>query len=413
MLRDHDLICLSITPWETHLPSSGHYLMREFAKTNRVLFVDHPLTLKDCLTGRSDPGWEERLKRTFGRSPALRSLSDPERSLWVLTPPPIIPNGLPRPWYDLGLAVSARRVRHAIRAACRELGFKRPIFWVSFDVPLGSELAGRLGERLVVYHCFDAIEGEPYIARHGERLEAALMRRSDVVFTTSEDLQARKGIAHENGHFVPNGVDFRHFARALDPRLRVPDDLARLPRPVLGYLGNLEARVDFALLEGVARARRDWSIALVGPVPPAYSERLRALAALPNVHALGPRQASAAPAYLKGFDVAMIPFVKSPQTRAIYPLKLNEYLAAGRPVVMTPFTDLDEFRTVCRVADGVTEWVGAIARALEEDGDEAKRERQAIARGHDWAERAERTGRILVASLIRQNAEAVSAGRIR
>lgn len=413
MLRDHDIVCLSITPWETTLPSSGHYLMREFARHNRVLFVDHPLTLKDCWTQRRDPSSRERLMRTFGRAPTLRRVPDAEREIWVLTPPPILPNGLPTALFEAGLKAASVMVARSIRSAMQRLGMRDVLYWVSFDVPLGTRLIGKLGERMVIYHCFDEIAGEPYIARHGARLEPELMRKSEVVFTTSCMLQKARQEQHPRVHFVPNGVDFAHYARALDPHTRVPDDLAALPRPVIGYLGNFESRIDFELLDQLAAARPDWSLALIGPSKGKYTQKLRTLERHPNVHVLGPRSVSEAPGYLKGFDVALIPFVLSDQTRAIYPLKINEYLAAGRPVVMTPFAPLPEFAAVSWIADGVYDTVSAIEEALGRRDPGSVSARMELARSNDWDARAQAMGRLLVERLIAQNAQMVSGGSSR
>lgn len=410
MLRDHDIICLSITPWETTLPSSGHYLMREFARHNRVLWVDHPLTFKDCWTFRRDPSTQDRLKRTFGQLPALRRFPDEQRELWVLTPPPIFPNGLPTSLYEVALNLSARLVGRAVREASWQLEMKRPIFWVSFDVPLGTRLAGKLGERMVVYHCFDEIAGESYIARHGMRLEPELMQKSDVVFTTSLELQRAKREVHPHCHFVPNGVDFDHYSQACNPATELPSDLSGIRGPLVGYLGNFESRVDFDLLEGIAAARPDWSLVLIGPSKGMYTERLRRLQTYANVHVLGSRSASLAPSYLKAFDVALIPFVHSAQTRAIYPLKLNEYLAAGRPVVMTPFAPLPEFEATCWVADGVYDFVTSIEQALAARTPEHVAARMEVARHNDWQHRAQAMGQLLVSRLIAQNAQLVTGG---
>ncbi|MNY09104.1 putative teichuronic acid biosynthesis glycosyltransferase TuaH [compost metagenome] len=209
---------------------------------------------------------------------------------------------------------------------------------------------------------------------------------------------------------MPNGVEYAHYARACDPREVIPADVACLPSPVIGYLGNLEARFDYDLIAACAAARPDWSWVLIGPVQPAYAARAEVLRRLPNVHLLGPRPASSAPGYLKGFDVGIIPFVASAQTRAIYPLKLNEYLAAGLPVVMTPFAPLDGFAGTCWIAEGQAAFGAAIAQALAARSSEHREARMALARENDWSARALAMGRILVPRLIAQNARMLSGG---
>lgn len=387
MLTGQDIVCLSIAPWETTLPSTAHFLMREFAKENQVLFVDHPLTVKDCWAQRFNPRW----RRTWGLLPRLREAG----RMHVLTPPVMTSSALPDPLFDLAMHVSAVATAQAIREAMDELGMRRPIFWVAFDVPLGFHLSGRLEESLLVYHCYDEIAGEPYIARHGSRLEPKLMQRADLVITTSRALYESRTKQHPACYWVPNGVDFERFATAQEPLLSLHPALGGIPHPILGYLGNLEARVDFELLAQLARARPDWNLVLMGPVQEGYQGRIGALSRLPNVYYLGPCPPHEAPRFLKGIDVGLIPFVHSPQTHAIYPLKLNEYLAAGLPVVMTSFAPLEEFEVVCWRADGLSAFIRGVEEALEKRGFEEVVRRQAIADRHDWSERAETLGRLL------------------
>lgn len=384
MIRGQSFVVLSITPWETPLPSSGHFLFDRFAQENRVLFVDHPLTWKDLFLREN----RHRLRRTLE---GLCALGDPSRDLWLLSPPPLLPiNGLPEGQeYDWLLERNARVVAASVKRAMNRLGMKKPIFWNSFDVPLGYALLGKLEEGLRVYHCFDEIRGEAYISRHGSRLETALIRRSDLVITSSE------GLVRPGAHFVPNGVDHEHFARALGP-IPIPPELAALPRPLIGYWGHAESRLDYDLLERLLNRRPHYTLVLVGPIHPSFRERVKRLNEYPNFFALGARPHREAPHYLKGFDVGIIPFVQSLQTRGVYPLKLNEYLAAGLPVVMTPFAPLEEFREIAHLAEGDA-FLEAIDRALLE-GDR-KDLRSAFALQNSWEDRVEKISRLLERTL--------------
>ncbi|MGE5707100.1 MAG: hypothetical protein ACM3YO_02110, partial [Bacteroidota bacterium] len=265
MIKGQSFVVLSITPWETALPSSGHFLFDRFSRENRVLFVDHPLTWKDLFRRENRP----RVRRTLE---GLASLGDPSRDLWLLSPPPLLPiNGLPDgPEYEWLLERNARLVASSIKRAMKNLGMKQPIFWNSFDVPLGYALLGKLEEGLRVYHCFDEIRGEAYIARHGSRLEELLIQRSDLVLTSSA------GLVRPGAHFVPNGVDHEHFAQALGP-IAIPPDLLPLPRPLIGYWGHVESRLDYELLERLLLARPQYTLVLVGPVHPSFRERVKRL----------------------------------------------------------------------------------------------------------------------------------------
>jgi glycosyltransferase involved in cell wall biosynthesis len=390
MLTGEAIVCLSITPWETHLPSSGHYLMREFARSNRVLFVDRPLSMKDLWTHRQNPEMAARTARTLRRTPALRSWGLSNLDGWVLSPPPTLPiNGLePGRLYEAAFMANAYWLRRSVRQAMKQLDMTAPILWVSFELPMGAALLGTLGEALSAYHCFDEVHGEAYLARHGPAQEASLIARADRVFASSRKLAEERARLRPDIRFVPNGVDFATYHRATEAQLAVPDDLAALPSPRIGYLGNIESRLDYALIEHVAIARPDWSIVLVGPAEGYWLEKVAILAQLPNVNWLGKRDPAIAPALLKGFDAAIIPFVRSPQTAAIYPLKLNEYLAAGKPVVMTPFAALDEFRDVAWIAPDAPAFVTALAEALRPAAADATRRRIARARENDWSIRA-------------------------
>lgn len=408
VLKGEHIVCLSITPWETHLPSSGHYLMREFAKCNRVLFVDRPLSVKDLWTHRHDREMSARVARTLRRKPPLRSWGIDGLDGWVLTPPPTLPiNGLEAGLlYDSAFEANAQLLRRCVRGAIDQLGMREPILWVSFELAMGAGLVGTLGERLSAYHCFDEVLGDPYLARHGPALEASLLRRADLVLASSRKLAADRAMLRPDILYVPNGVDFEAYHRALDPGVAIPRDLAQIPPPRIGYLGNLEARVDYALLERIALKRPDWSIVLVGPSEGYWREKLAILGKLSNVYVLGKRPPSEAPGILKGFDAAMIPFVRSPQTEAIYPLKLNEYLAAGKAVVMTPFSDLREFQDVAWIAPGGDAFVEALEEALRPADPEVVRKRWQTAQKNDWRDRA-----AVIAQVLAQRLGARPVGR--
>jgi len=397
MLRNESIVCLSITPWETHLPSSGHFLMREFARANRVLFVDRPLSMKDLWTHRQNPEMAARMARTLRQESPLRSWGIDGLDGWVLTPPPTLPiNGLDSGiLYDSAFVANSQLLRHSVRWAMDRLEMRDPILWISFELPMGAGLLGTLGENLSAYHCFDEVLGEPYLARHGAELEGILFERADVVFASSRKLAHDRSLIRPDILYVPNGVDFPAYHRATDPDLAIPDDLGAIPSPRIGYLGNLESRVDYALIERIALARPSWSIVLVGPSEGYWQEKLAILGKLPNVYVMGKRPPEQAPAILKAFDAAIIPFVRSPQTEAIYPLKLNEYLAAGKSVVMTPFADLWEFQNVAWIAPDPASFIAALEEALRPVSDDTLRLRWQIAQQNDWRDRAQAIAQVL------------------
>jgi UDP-galactopyranose mutase len=186
------------------------------------------------------------------------------------------------------------------------------------------------------------------------------------VFTGGQSLYEAKRSRHPDVHAFPSSVDAEHFRRA---RTIVADpiDQAGVPRPRIGYFGVIDERMDYALLDGVARARPGWHLVLIGPTA---KVDLALLPQAPNIHYLGPRSYGLLPDYIAGWDVAMLPFARNDSTRFISPTKTPEYLAAGKPVVSTSIRDVVHpygQQGLARIADEVPEFVAAIEEALHDE----------------------------------------------
>ena len=189
----------------------------------------------------------------------------------------------------------------------------------------------------VVYDCMDELSAFRFAPPELVAREAELMEAADVVFTGGWSIWEAKRARHDNIHAFPSSVDAAHFAQARGA-LADPPEQARLPRPRLGYYGVIDERLDLGLIAAVAAARPDWQIVMVGPVAKIAPEDLPKA---PNLHWLGQKSYDELPAYLSGWDVALMPFALNEATRFISPTKTPEYLAAGRPVVSTPVRDVE------------------------------------------------------------------------
>ncbi|MDB5100527.1 MAG: UDP-glycosyl transferase/glycogen phosphorylase [Cyanobacteria bacterium RYN_339] len=381
-LVDHDIVCVSVMDWEHPFQSSRHHLMRALARHNRVLFVDNQFNPVNVLRGLRQAPMRRKLATWAGLAQNPREV---EPNVWVYNPPPVLPMGkLTDPAvFNRIYALNQRGLVKGVQGACKALGFERPVLWISFNVLSSEGLIGHLDEQLVIYHCTDEITAMSGTSCFAGEIERRLLAKSDLVFTSSRQLLADKGPFNPNSHFVPNGADTELFERALDPLLAPHPVLEGLAGPVIGFAGHMEDRFDFDLIAAVAAAHPAWSIALAGPIAPAQQAQADRLASQPNVRFCGLLPREELPAFLKGVDVALIPFVHSRQTRAIYPLKLNEYLAAGKPVALTPFADLREFDGLVAVGDGPEAFAAAIADALQ-DTPERRAARVALARANNW-----------------------------
>jgi glycosyltransferase involved in cell wall biosynthesis len=267
-----------------------------------------------------------------------------------------------------------------IREALAELG-PHPAPLLVTGSPPSVGVVGQLGECASVYLCMDDFLHLPTTTpRMLAPLEARLLERVDAVVATAEILTRSKRPRSGRVHHLPQGVNYQHFAT---PRA-VPAELASLPRPIVGFAGAFYDRCDFELLRRIADANASGSVVLVGPIldDPRHIDR-------PNVHLLGPRAYRDLPAYVQAFDVGIIPYVLNDETRAVDPLKLLEYLAAGIPVVCTALPEARKYAEVVAIAEDRTAFVDAVMEAARESDEGAPERRRAVARPHGWDRRAE------------------------
>jgi glycosyltransferase involved in cell wall biosynthesis len=238
-------------------------------------------------------------------------------------------------------ALNARLLRAQVGRAARSLGLERPILW-SY-VPQADWLVETLQPSAIVYHCVDDIAAQKGVAAAAFRgFEAHFAARADVVLASAPALAERMRTLNQRVFYAPNVADTERFATALEDGPTDPA-LAALPHPRIVFTGAVVAtKLDLDLLEGMARARPGWSIALVGPVGAGDPHTdVSALERLRNVHLLGSRPYAALPDVLRGADVALVPYAINELTRSVFPMKVYEYLAAGLPVVTTPLPALD------------------------------------------------------------------------
>jgi glycosyltransferase involved in cell wall biosynthesis len=326
------LVCLSHLRWDFVYQRPNH-LMARAARDRRTYFVEEPVDA---------PG-----------SPGL----DLREADGVIVVRPHLPG-------ELSASGRTAIMEDLVLDLVRSERLDAP--WLWYYTPMALPWTRRVEASAVVYDCMDELSGFRGAPPELLSLERELFARADIVFTGGRSLYVAKAQQHPNVHAFPSSVDVGHFARA---RRGGPDpaDQAAIPHPRIGYYGVIDERLDRDLITGVAERRPDWQLVLVGPVAKLTEDEIPAA---PNIHRLGMKSYAELPEYLRGWDVAMMPFARNEATRYISPTKTPEYLAGGRPVVSTSIHDVVEpygRMELVRIADTPDDFVAATEAALGEN----------------------------------------------
>ncbi len=384
MLRGRDILCFS-HDW-TGDPLSKTHLMRVLSKDNRILWIN-------AIANRMPTTSSKDVSRIYKK---LKAFTEPVREV---EPNIFVLNPLAFPSYgnETILKINRGFLASQVKKAMSALGFKNAINMI-FN-PAAGMIAGHLGETDLIYYCVDEYTAFTGASNGLREIENDLFKRADLVVVSGERLFESKKDFNPNTFVIRHGTDWRHFRTALDPGLEIPTEIRDLPRPIIGFHGLLADWVDYELIRKTAEHFKDGSVVLVGKIAVDAEQKIKVLADVPNVHFLGRKPYSELPAYCKGFDVAMNPFVINELTLAANPLKVREYLAAGLPVVST---DIPEVRVLedCLVGTDHNDFIEKVGQAIS---DPKPREAVSDAVAHEsWEAKVDELREILAGAALKR-----------
>lgn len=350
-----DIVMVSTADWDNPFWTNKQHTAVEFSRLgHRVIYIESQGLRAPTLTSRDFTRSLRKLRRFF----SLPRHVDKNIIVWS-------PMSLPFQKFATARYFNRAVLKAGLWLLRAKYRFADPVLWTYS--PLTTDLYKVDDFALCVYHVVDDIKEQPGMPR--DRLELAekvLVKRADLIFATSKALFDDRKLINPQTFLFTNVADYEHFSRALDPNLETPDDMPKSGAPVIGFVGAISNyKVDFDMVAELSRRRPSWEFVLIGSVgegePLTNSETITNI---PNLHLMGPRDYACLPAYLKSIDVAIIPCRMNDYTRAMFPMKFFEYLAAGKPVVATNLPALMDYSHAFIACNDVDEFEQAISRQL-------------------------------------------------
>jgi len=381
LIKGRDIVIIGLQPWYYDIGSNCKNIATQFALHNRVLYVNLPVNRKTFLSGNKSPGIQQHCDVIKGKGEKIRPIRE---NMWEFYPTSLVEsiNKIPSTKaFKFINYFNNRRFARNIQQAIDALGFKNIILFNDNDIYNGFYLKEFLHPSTYIYYVRDFLQGYDYWKKHVSILEPQLIAKADAAVTNSI-YYAEYCISHNpKSYYIGQGCNFDLFNT--DKEFPKPEELAGLRSPVIGYVGAIDsARLDEKILETIARERPDWSIVLVGPEDDFF--RASSLHSLPNIYFTGRKPLQSLPAFVAHFDVCINPQFDNQITKGNYPLKIDEYLAIGKPVVATRTRTMKLFEDYTYLADSPGQYVSLIQQALKEDNAAQQARRITFARSHTW-----------------------------
>lgn len=385
-----DFIITSLQPWDIEIGSTIKNTALEISKQNRVLYVSTPLDLNTRWRGNNpSPSYVHRMEVIKGKVSPLRQVNE---NMWVLDCPFTLLsiNKFPDFLFDIFNRLNNKKLGKWIVKQATKLGFKEYIHLIDTDLFRSRYLKEYIHPAISIYYRRDYIIGFPYWRTHGPRCEEALVRQADIVLANSSYFAEQLRPWNANTHVLNTGVNLELYNP--NRQWQQPEELKNISAPIIGYTGAIiESRLDSDLLYHIARQLPKYNFIFVGPEDEHFKQH--PIHQLKNVRFTGRKEVEQLPQYIQYFDVCINPQILNPITDGNYPLKIDEYLAMGKPVVATStHTMRDVFADYTHLAASTPQaWMDALHRAVAEATDKTLHEKRiAFAQTHSWGHSVEK-----------------------
>lgn len=381
LITGKDIIMTGLQPWDVEIGSNFKNMALQIAQHNRVLYVNRPLDRITAIIKGQDAKTINRLQSIKKGKGVLEEVA---ANLWVFNPKVIIEsiNWLPPgKLYRFFNKRNNKKLARQIMLASKKLDFKNAILIIDNDFLNGLYLKEYLNPDCVIYYLRDYLLSQSYFYKHGVKSEPLLMQKAAIVATNSSYLATYSGEYNANSFYIGQGCEVEEFKAK---PAEIPADMKGINSPVIGYCGALlGSRLDIELLVSISIKKPQWNIVLVGPEDNDFKKSK--LHQLNNVYFLGHKEPATLPAYVHAFDVCINPQVINQMTIGNYPRKVDEYLAAGKPVIATATKAMEEFAGYTYLCNGLAEYLAAIEEALKNSGDTITlASRIQLAGSHTW-----------------------------
>jgi glycosyltransferase involved in cell wall biosynthesis len=377
MLSGHSIICFAGEDWWYHHPHSKNHIMKRLARNNKVMFIN---SISMGLPSVRSKDFFAKVRRKL--KSYLKFVRRSPEGIWVVTP--IVTPFFSSQW---GRTLNKWLLIIQLRMLMVLLGFSSPILWIA--IPTAKDIVGRLGEKLLIYQVSDKYEANDM--DHGARgglirsLHDELQDKAAIIYYSGKKLFGEAKYK-EKSYLLEQAVDFEHFSAVTAKSFPIPNEFQPIKKPVLGYFGAIETwLVDQELIRYVSERRPDWQWVFIG-----LKTRPLTVEDLPNVHMLGSKNYYDLPAYAAQFSVCVLPWVTNNEfVNYGSAIKVREYLATGKPVVITPLYEYEELDGILRIARGYDHFIELVEQALKENDLAAKTQRQATVVNSTWDVRTE------------------------